>query len=316
MTDHLPTDGLAQRITRAPRALTAAQIEQLTGHRIENADGLASVDGLSTLEVPADNCFVLRDRFVEDDIRRIEAFRGRSTLFALPQEYRGRVSVPAIFTSQPREIYIPLAIELFNYFGSYWLSYEKGSVAQQRYPDSTIMPGCHIHRSARIGAGSMVFPGAFIGPNVILGRTCLVKPNPVIGMGGFGIHVDDCGNTHHLPHIGGVVVGDDVEIGSLNTVCSGTIHPTVISDMVKIDDHVHVGHNVQLGAASQAAAHAGLGGSITYGRGVFVGPNAVVGNGAAVGEGAIIGIGAVVLKEVPAHKVVVGNPARVLRDVN
>ncbi len=315
MSNASPDERFRLQVTRAPRQLTAGQIEQIVGRTIENADGLSFIDGLSSLEAPAETCFVFRDRFDENDVERIEAFRGRSALFALPEEYRGRVSVPAIFLERPREAYIPLAIELYDYFGTFWLGYEEGPVAQERYPGVTLMPGCHVHPSARIGPGSMVFPGAIIGPNVTLGRNCLVKPNSVIGMWGFGIYVDAGGLTHHLPHVGGVVVGDDVEIGAITTVCSGTIHATTIADMVKIDDHVHVGHNVHLGPACQVAAHVMAGGGITYGKGVFIGPNSAVGNGTFVADGAIIGMGSVVLKDVPDHKLVVGNPSRVVRDV-
>ena len=316
MSDGAKEETPMQRANPAPHTLRADEIEQITGLRIENAGGLKAISGLSTLDVVGEQCLVFRDRFSEGDIAAIQAFEGRSSLFALPEEYRGRVRVPALFLERPREAFIPLVVALYDYFGSYWTGYEEGRDAQGRRPGTTLMPGCFIHPSAEIGAGTMIFPGAVVGPRVSIGRNGLVKSNAVIGLPGFGIHVDGRRRNLHLPHVGGVTIGDDVEIGAMTTVCAGTVHPTLVEDNVKTDDHVHIAHNVRIGRSAQITAHAEISGSAVIEDHSFLAPNCSIANGAVIGSGSIVGIGSAVLKDVPAGKLAAGNPSRVIRDLS
>ncbi|MFA9200293.1 MAG: hypothetical protein ACEQR8_03770 [Cypionkella sp.] len=304
-----------RRANRAPRRMDAAEIERVVGLPVENAERIDAVEALTTLEVVDDRCLLFRDRFAEDDIAAINAFAGRSALFALPAEYRGRVEVAAIFLDQPREAFIAIAAALFDYYGTYWQGFEDAGAAQQRNPGAILMPGCFVHPTARIGEGSMIFPGVVVGPRSRIGRNSMIKSNSVIGLTGFGIHRAADKTNLHLPHVGGVVMGDDVELGALCTVCAGTVHPTTVADNVKTDDHVHIAHNCAIGRGAQLTAHAELSGSVTVGAHAFLGPNCSIGNGTTIGEGAIVGIASAVLKDVQPHKLVVGNPARVLRDL-
>ncbi len=315
MTDTTQDDRWVRRANRAPHRLEAAEIERITGLRIENADGFQAISGLSTLGVIGDQCLVFRDRFHEDDLEAINAFEGHSALLVLPVEYRGRVRVPALFLDTPRDAFIPLVAALYDYFGTYWQGYEDGPTAQARHAGTMLMPGCFVHPSAQIGAGTMIFPGAIVGPRVTIGRNALIKPNAVIGMWGFGIHVDANRTNVHLPHVGGVMIGDDVEIGSVTTVCSGTVHATFVGDNVKMDDHVHVAHNVRIGRGAQITACAEISGSAVIDDHSFLAPNCSIANNAVIGSGSIVGLGSAVLKDVPARKLVVGNPSRIVRDL-
>lgn len=193
------------------------------------------------------------------------------------------------------------------------------------HPTAIVAPGATIDLSAQIGPYAVIGAGARIGPRTVLrnhvtigrrveiGSDCLVKSSSVIGEEGFGIVSDKDGNNLRLPHVGSVVIGHHVEIGALNTVCSGTVEPTRIGSYVKTDDHVHIGHNCVIGENGILTACAEFSGSVTLGQRVWVGPNACLMNGISVGDGAMIGLGAVVTKDVAEHVVVAGSPARFIR---
>lgn len=192
-------------------------------------------------------------------------------------------------------------------------------------PGASIHPTAKVANSAVIGAGCVIGPdveigegtelrcNVVIGPRVKIGAGCLVKSNTVIGEEGFGVVKTAEGHNMRIPHFGSVVIGDGVELGSLNTVASGTIDPTRIGDRVKTDDHVHIAHNCVIGEDTIITACAELSGSVTVGRDVWIGPNASIINGATLADGVFLGLGAVVTKSLPEKGVYAGAPARLLR---
>lgn len=154
---------------------------------------------------------------------------------------------------------------------------------------------------------------AYIGPNVKMGKCCRVKPFSSIGKKGFSWAFDVKGIPYEMVHIGGVVIGDHVEIGALCTVPCGTIDDTILGDYCKLDDHVHIAHNCKIGNKCCFAAGAIIGGGVVMEDSVWVGLNATVNNKVKVGRGAVIGSGAVVVRDVPAYAIVAGCPAKILR---
>ena len=106
-----------------------------------------------------------------------------------------------------------------------------------------------------------------------------------------------------------MVIQDNVEIGALNTVAGGTIHPTVVEVDVKTDDHVHIAHNCRIGPRTIITACAELSGSVRIGADCWIGPNASIRDGISVGDGAFVGIGSNVIAPVLPRAIVYGNPA-------
>lgn len=300
------------RPATSARSLESAAIEALCETTLENPAGFAGLIGLSTLAAPHERHLVFLDAFDEKLVPAI-AMSPATTLFVLPESYRGHVAHPALFVAHVRENFSRLAEALFDYHGCYWTGYESGEQAQTRLPGVRLMPGVQVHRTATIGKGTLVLPGNVIGPRVQIGRDCVIRPQSAIGFAGYGIFAGPDGRNRHLPHVGGVVIGDDVEVGSFTTVCSGTIHPTLIEDTAKIDDHVHIAHNCRIRSGAKVIAHAEVSGSVEVGANAWIAPNVSIIEGVSIGANAFVGIGSNVVKDVPEGMLVVGNPARVLR---
>lgn len=302
------------RPATSSRILSAAEIEKICGAALENPGGFDGLVGLTTLSVPRDRHLVFLDAFAEERLASISAAPS-GTLFVLPPAYRGAVFQPALFVEEVRECFSRLSEALFDYNGRYWTGFESSEQAAERNSGTRIMPGCQIHHTVSIGSGTMVMPGNVIGPGVTIGRDCFLNPNSVIGFSGFGVFQRLDGRNRHLPHVGSVVIGDEVELGGLNSVCAGTIHPTVVEDTVKTDSHVHIAHNCRIRRGAKLTAHAELSGSVEVGRDAWLGPNSSVRESLVIGADALVGIGSNVVRSVPAGTLVAGNPARVVRRI-
>jgi len=194
------------------------------------------------------------------------------------------------------------------------------------HSSASIGPLCVISSGAKIGAGAVlvaqvfVGPGAVIGaqtilfphvsiyPRVTLGAGCVVHSGTAIGAAGFGYVWD--GQRHlPVPQVGGVQIGNGVEIGTNTCIDSGTFQPTIIGDGCILDNHVQVGHNAELGRAVVLCGKVGISGSTIIGDGaVFGGQAATVGH-LTVGAGAKIAARAAIMKDVPAGATVAGFPA-------
>lgn len=171
-----------------------------------------------------------------------------------------------------------------------------------------------IDHDVEIGAHCTIGAGVRLLSGTQIGDACSVGENTIIGGQGFGFERDDEGRIVRLPHVGGVVIGSRVDVGSLVTICTGTIDPTVIEDDVAINNHVHVAHNCNIGRQSSIMACVYLGGSVRVGARSWIAANATIRNGMELGEDCLIGLGSVVVASCRAGDVLVGNPARVIRN--
>lgn len=166
----------------------------------------------------------------------------------------------------------------------------------------------HVGRGAVIGAQTILHPHVSIYERVTLGAGCVVHSGTAIGAAGFGYVWN--GQRHlPVPQVGGVQIGNGVEIGTNTCIDAGTFQPTIIGDGCILDNHVQVGHNAQLGRAVVLCGKAGISGSTIIGDGaVFGGQAATVGH-LTVGAGAKIAARAAIMKDVPAGATVAGFPA-------
>lgn len=155
---------------------------------------------------------------------------------------------------------------------------------------------------------SSIHPTAVIS-NAKIGKNVIIGAGTVIGSEGFGYMPDEKGKLVQFPHIGGVIIEDDVEIGANVCIDRGALGDTIIGRGTKIDNLVHVAHNVKIGKNCQIICLVGIGGSVEIGDNSFVGISASIRNQVKIGKNVIIGMGAVVIKDVPDNMTVAGNPA-------
>ena len=180
------------------------------------------------------------------------------------------------------------------------LLHPEPAVEPGRHPSAVVEPGASVDDTAWIGAlayverGATIGRGAYVGPGTIvmtgarvgessrlvarvtvcagvrIGQRCILHPGAVVGGDGFG-QAPDGGAYVKVPQIGGVVIGDDVEIGANSTIDRGAIGDTVIGDGVKIDNQVQIGHNVRIGEHTVIAGCVGISGSAVIGRRCMLG---------------------------------------------
>ena len=115
------------------------------------------------------------------------------------------------------------------------------------------------------------------------------------------------------PHIGVVIIGDNVEIGCNNTIDRGSLSNTVIGDNTFIDNQVHIAHNVNIGKNCIITAQVGFAGSSIIGDNVQIGGQAGISGHLTIGNNARIGGGSGVIKNIPENSKVMGYPAKDIR---
>ncbi|MDD5065689.1 MAG: UDP-3-O-(3-hydroxymyristoyl)glucosamine N-acyltransferase [bacterium] len=172
--------------------------------------------------------------------------------------------------------------------------------------DVKISPNVCLREDAAIGDGTVLYPFVYIGRRVRIGKKCIIMPGVtvydgcclgdnvivhsgvVIGSDGFGYMQKD-GKNIRIPHIGNVVIEDDVEIGANSTLDKATIRSTVIRKGVKIDNLVQIAHNVEIGENSIVAAQTGISGSSRIGKNCILLGQVGVADHAVIEDNVIVG---------------------------
>lgn len=174
-----------------------------------------------------------------------------------------------------------------------------------------IGPFTHVAAECSVGEGTVIHGHVFVYAKTVIGRNVTIHAGTVIGADGYGYQRNERGELEKFPHIGGVVIEDDVEIGSNTSIDRGTLGNTILKQGARIDNLVHIAHNVVVGRNAAVIAHAMVGGSTVIGDEAWIAPSAVLRDGLTIGAKAVVGLGAVVLEDVPEGATVIGNPARV-----
>ena len=151
--------------------------------------------------------------------------------------------------------------------------------------DVHIESGCHLEANSFIGARSKIGVNGFVGANVSIyhdvkiGSGAIIHSGAVVGADGFGIAPKPDGGWQKIHQIGGVTIGDDVEIGACTTIDRGALEDTRLGNGVKLDNHVQIAHNAIVGDYTALAAYSGLAGSAEVGTNcILAGDVCVVGH--------------------------------------
>lgn len=174
---------------------------------------------------------------------------------------------------------------------------------------------CRLGEGASIGDGVELGDDTVVGPRAVLypptrvGRRVVIKAGAVIGGPGFGYRSDATGH-HRIPHVGGCILEDEVEIGSNSCVDRGSVDDTIVGRGTKLDNLVHVGHNVHIGQRCLLMAGVGVAGSTRVGNDVILAGHVGVTDHLVIGDRARIAAKSAVFGDVAPGVSVSGHPAR------
>jgi UDP-3-O-[3-hydroxymyristoyl] glucosamine N-acyltransferase len=182
-------------------------------------------------------------------------------------------------------------------------------------PKVEIMPGAVIHSHSEIGENTKIHSNVTIYQFSKIGKDCRIHSGTVIGSDGFGYTFHQ-GRHVKIWHSGGVVIHDDVEIGSNTSVDMGTFSPTIIGPGTRIDNLVQIAHNVKIGKGCVICGQCGIAGSAVLEDYVIMGGRAAIGPDSLIGMGTQVAGGAKVNESAnwPAGSKLGGHPAKDLKE--
>lgn len=172
----------------------------------------------------------------------------------------------------------------------------------------------YIDEDVELGDNVIIKNNVVLEGKIIVGSGSIISSGTVIGTDGFGYYDHINGKNQKIEHFGGVIIGENVEIGANVCIDRGTLGDTVIGNNVKIDNLCHIAHNVVVGDDVNIIAHSMIGGSVVLGNSAYIAPSATLINQIRIEDNAMVGIGSLVLKDVKANVVVVGCPAKILKE--
>ena len=180
-----------------------------------------------------------------------------------------------------------------------------------------------IGKNCFIGHNTIIEHNVTIGDNCKIGNNVLIKncmignntnilDGAIVGKKGFGFFPGK--KNIRYPHIGAVIIGDNVEIGCNNTIDRGSLSNTVIEDGTFLDNQVHIGHNVKIGKNCIITGQVGFAGSSSIGNNVMIGGQAGISGHLRIGDNVQIGGGSGIIKDIPSNAKVMGYPAKNIRN--
>ena len=200
------------------------------------------------------------------------------------------------------------------------------SIASILYPDceypnfsfsnskrnTSISENSFIHEDSKIGKNCVIGSEIVI-KNSIIGENVVIQDGCKLGQKGFGF-IPLKNENLKFPHIGKVLIMDNVEIASNCTIDRGSVDDTVIGKNTYLDNQVHLAHNVKIGENCMIAGQVGFAGSSTIGDNVSIGGQAGVSGHLKIGNNVKIGGGSGVVKDIEDNQIVMGYPAIPLKD--
>jgi UDP-3-O-[3-hydroxymyristoyl] glucosamine N-acyltransferase len=164
----------------------------------------------------------------------------------------------------------------------------------------------HVGKNCKIGSNVII-------ENALLGDNVIIKSGTIIGQVGFGFSFEKKKRIK-FPHIGRVIIENDVQIGSFCTIDRGSLTDTVIGEFTSIDNQVQIAHNVKIGNFCMIAAQSGIAGSTVIGNNVKIGGQTGISGHLTIGNNVKIGGKSGVIADIGDNQTVMGYPAKSIRD--
>lgn len=223
---------------------------------------------------------------------KAELLACKATVVILKKDALEDCPVAALISTNPYATYARIA-QLFHPLKKAKLGIHPSAVIlTQNVPETvSIGPNAVVDAGVVLGQGVSISANSYVGENssigdntviaanvsiqhgVMIGSDCYIHSGVVIGSDGFG-QAPDVDGYVKIPQIGGVRIGNNVEIGANTTVDRGTLEDTIIEDGVKLDNLIQVAHNVHIGEHTVIAACTGISGSTKIGKRCMVGGRA------------------------------------------
>ena len=176
-----------------------------------------------------------------------------------------------------------------------------------------------LGKNTIIGSNTIIEHDVLVGSNCVIGSQVMIKNSIVgdqvmiqdgckIGLKGFGF-IPIKGKNFRFPHVGKVILKDNVELGASCTIDRGSVGDTIIGENTFLDNQVHMAHNVKVGKNCMIAGQVGFAGSSTLGDNVSIGGQAGISGHLKIGNNVKIGGGSGVVKNISDNQVVMGYPA-------
>ena len=172
----------------------------------------------------------------------------------------------------------------------------------------TLFSGVYVGNGVSIGNDAVIHPNVTIREHVVIGNEVIIHSGSVIGSDGFGYTLEK-GAHYKIPQVGGVIIEDNVEIGSNVSIDRATTGNTVIGQGTKIDNLVQIAHNVSIGKKCIIVSQVGISGSVEIGDGVVLAGQVGVKDHVKIGTGAVAAGQAGITRDIPEGQVYSGMPA-------
>jgi UDP-3-O-[3-hydroxymyristoyl] glucosamine N-acyltransferase len=169
-----------------------------------------------------------------------------------------------------------------------------------------IKHGVHIGKNCKIGSNVII-------ENALMGDNIIIKSGTLIGQTGFGFNFEKKKRIK-FPHIGRVIIENDVLRGSFCTIDRGSLTDTVIGEFTSIDNQVQIAHNVKIGNFCMIAAQSGIAGSTVIGNNVQIGGQTGISGHLSIGNNVKIGGKSGVISDISDNQTVMGYPAKSIRE--
>ena len=306
-----------------PTEMKLSELADRLGARLQGP-GERMIRGVNTIQDASDSevCFLSEEKHLS----LLASSRAAAVLIG---EERPGCSMPQVCVGNVQKALIE-ALKLFApaltpFFGVH----PSAVVEEDAHLDEgvSVGPCSYIGRAVRVGAGTVIGPNCSIGERSVIGagcrldsgvavyhdcrigNLCILQANCTIGSTGFGYAFVD-GRHQLIPHNGGVILEDGVEIGANSCVDRAKFGNTIIGAGTKIDNLVQIAHNDRIGRACLLAGQVGLSGSVVLGDGVVFAGQAGAADHVTIGSGTLVAARSAVLQDVEPGQKIWGDPAR------
>jgi len=279
----------------------------------KNLDISTSFIGISDGRYPQDNTICFVDREIESS-----TFDLCKNILVLTKQklHDNFLNTFAIYINDPRELFI----KLLNLYDKNKLCSPFTSKIKNQKPtinkDAYIDKNAIIEDGVSVGGGSVISAGVVLKRGSVIGENCIIRENCTIGCNGIALYKTSNGDTLRFPHLAGVEIGNNVELGSGVVVVRGTLLNTSIANDTVIGNLSNIGHGVKISKKVWMSVGTLVGGNCNILDGTTIGLGVNIRDNLTIGKNVSIGMGSVVTKNIPSDISIFGNPAKKIRSLS